>query len=51
MRKKTLIWVLLNLGVVVFVIMSIIIYYLVPAATSGAEWFRNIVEQLINIFR
>jgi len=51
MTKKTLIWILINIGIVVFCFMSIIIYYLVPAAESGADYIQQLIENFIDLFR
>ena len=50
MKKRTIIWILLNVGVVVFIIMSLTIYYLVPVAKSGADYLRKIAEEFVRLF-
>ena len=50
MKKRTIIWILLNVGVVVFIIMSLTIYYLVPATKSGADYLRKLIEEFVRLF-
>ena len=50
MKKKTIVWILLNIGVVIFILMSITVYYLVPAAKSGADYLRKLVEEFLRLF-
>ena len=49
-KKRTIIWILLNVGVVVFIIMSLTIYYLVPVAESGADYLRKLIEEFVRLF-
>ena len=49
-KKKTMIWILLNVGIAMFILMSITIYYLVPILNSGVAYLRKLVEEFIRLF-
>jgi len=50
MKKRTMIWILLNVGVVIFILTSITFYYLVPATNSGIDYLRKLAEEFIRLF-
>lgn len=41
MKRKTAVWILLSSGVIIFVLMSLIIYNLVPATESIINYMRG----------
>ena len=41
-----MVWIVLNIGVVIFCIMNIVFYYLIPSATSGANYIKELIEEL-----
>jgi len=49
-KKKAMVWILLNIGVVIFILMSIIFYYLIPVAGSIMDYLRKAVEEILRLF-
>lgn len=50
MKKRTIFLILLNVGLVVFVFMSLTFYYMMPTAESVINYLRKLVEEFIRLF-